>query len=112
LTIMSRARLLVVGALPIGLTLTVATSARHLQADVFAFVVVSYLGVSTLSVHGLLQLEDQETKRHAAEGRDPMDGDTPSARAMALITTDERVVDFAAASRRNRQRRRSHISAP
>jgi hypothetical protein len=105
LTIMSRARVLVVGALPLGLTLTVVTTARHLHADVFVFVVVSYLGVSTLSLHGLVQLEDRARKRLGAEDRDPEDGREPWTGELLPTTTDAQVVDFAARSRRSRQGR-------
>jgi hypothetical protein len=64
-------RLLVAGGLPAGgLTLVLVTTARYLQADVLALVVVSYLGLSTLSWHGLLRLQEHEAleRRHAAAG--------------------------------------------
>jgi hypothetical protein len=100
---MSRARLLVVAALPLGLTLTVVTTVRHLHADVFVFVIVSYMGVSTLSLHGLLQLEEQVTRRLGAEERAQQDLHEPWTREWLSTAPDAQVVDLMARYRRSRQ---------
>jgi hypothetical protein len=57
-----------VASLPVGLTMLLVTTAPHLHADVLVFLVISYMGISTLSLHGLLRLQDHPTsKRHGED---------------------------------------------
>jgi hypothetical protein len=103
LRIIDRARLLVVGALPFGLFLTVATTARHLHTDVLVFVVVSYLGVSTLSLHGLVQLGEQATRPLGPAGHRYRE---------QPMSADAHVLQFPPHSSRTRQPGGSGISRP